>query len=141
MGTISPTARDTWVTNMISNNIFISYLLFLIKEDIIDLTNIDKNIIRSPLHMLVASICIIVINLGVSSGNEEVDKVISKYRNSIIHCEGSISADIPYCINTIVDNIIEKFIIDENINHMYFNNYRKEDLEWKKQKNISWECI
>lgn len=45
MGTISPTARDTWVTNMISNNIFISYLLFLIKEDIIDLTNIDKNII------------------------------------------------------------------------------------------------
>lgn len=45
MGTTYPTARDIWVTNMISNNIFISYLLFLIKEDIIDLNNINKNII------------------------------------------------------------------------------------------------
>lgn len=126
---------------MISNNIFISYLLFLIKEDIIDLNNINKNIIKSPLHMLVASICIKVINLGVSSGNEEVDKVISKHRNSIIHCEGSVSAEIPYCINTIIDIIVEKFVIDGNLNHMYFNNYRKEDSEWKKQKNISWGCM
>lgn len=126
---------------MVSNNIFISYLLYLVKVGIINLDYIDDiNIIRSPLHMLLASICVTVHNLKVSSGDEEVDKLISKHRNSIIHCEGSINSDIPFNLNIIILKIIDKFIVDENLNHMYFNNFGKEDLEWKKQKNVSQEC-
>ena len=80
--------------------------------------------------MLLASICVTVSNLGVSSGDIEVDKTINRYRNSIVHCEGSANKEIPYNINRIILKIIEKFVIDENLNHMYFNNFRKDGLEW-----------
>lgn len=130
MDTTYYTAKNIWVISMISSNIFISYLLFLIREDIIDLTNINRNIIKSPLHMLLASICVTVSNLGISSGDIEVDKTINRYRNSIVHCEGSANKEIPYNINRIILEIIEKFVIDENLNHMYFNNFRKDELEW-----------
>ena len=127
---------------MISNNLFISYLVFLVKENIIDLNCIENNIniIKSPLHMLIASICVTVHNLKISSGDIEVDKLISKYRNTIIHCEGSINSDIPYNLNLIIMKIIEKFVIDEDLNHLYFNNFGKEGLKCKKQKNVSQEC-
>lgn len=130
MDTTYYTAKNIWVISMISSNIFISYLLFLIREDIIDLTDINRNIIKSPLHMLLASICVTVSNLGVSSGDIEVDKTINRYRNSIVHCEGSANKEIPYNINRIILEIIEKFVIDKNLNHMYFNNFRKDGLEW-----------
>ncbi len=83
----------------------------------------SKDLVRTGFHILIASLCISVVNLGISTGDPEVDNQIKGYRNYIIHFEGDTNLrEFKFNIFTIVDVILDNFKLEQrNSNRIYSN--------------------
>lgn len=92
-------------------DIILVFIKHLIQSDIIDIDYLDSipkdRFINSNLHKIVASLCINHVNLKSNINNNKLRMDINMYRNTLVHCEGSINKDkIKYCITTILKDIL-----------------------------------
>lgn len=72
--------------------VFLKYLLKYNKIDIIYLKTIDASrFLHSNLHKVVSNLCTNFINLKSEILNEDLKLDLDLYRNSLIHCEGSVN--------------------------------------------------
>lgn len=85
----------------------------------------SEELVRTGFHLLIASLCMSVVNLGISTGKDEVDDQIKGYRNYIIHFEGSTNLrEFKFNIFTIVDVVLDNFKLEQrNSNRIYSNVY------------------
>lgn len=85
----------------------------------------SEELVRAGFHLLIASLCMSVVNLGISTGKDRVDDQIKYYRNYIIHFEGSTNLrKFKFNIFTVVDIILDNFKLEQrNSNHIYSNVY------------------
>lgn len=115
-----------------SNNPIINKILELYLEDLIDIEDYESEDWRyrkseqlsiTGFHLLVASLCISVVNLKITTGSEKVDKIIKGRRNSIIHFEsGNNSTQLKYNLYKIVENIILHFELSPEYNNTVYSN-------------------
>lgn len=72
--------------------VFLKYLIKYNKIDIDYLKDIDDSkFLRSNLHKIISSLCINYINIGCEILDKTLQTDIKMYRNSLIHCEGSVN--------------------------------------------------
>lgn len=85
----------------------------------------SEELVRTGFHLLIASLCMSVVNLGISTGKDRVDDQIKYYRNYIIHFEGSTNLrKFKFNIFAVVDIILDNFKLEQrNSNHIYSNVY------------------
>lgn len=118
---------------IVSNNPIVNKILELNSMDIIISSELNdnydymtlKDLVRTGFHLLVASLCVSVVNLSISTGDPEVDDQIKGYRNYIIHFEGDTNLrEFKFNIFTIVDIILDNFKLEQrNNNRIYSNVY------------------
>lgn len=118
---------------IVSNNPTVNKILELNSMDMIVSSELHDNydyltsedLIRTGFHLLIASLCISVVNLGISTGKYEVDSQIRGYRNYIIHFEGSTNLrEFKFNIFAIIDVILDNFKLEQrNNNRIYSNVY------------------
>lgn len=85
----------------------------------------SEDLVRTGFHLLIASLCMSVVNLGISTGEYEVDEYVGYYRNSIIHLEGDFKLkELKFSLFTIIDIILDNFRLEQrNSNNIYSNVY------------------
>ena len=115
-----------------SNNPIINKILELYLEDLIDISEPpsedwmcrnSEQLSITGFHLLVASLCISVVNFKTTTGSEKVDKIIERHRNSIIHFEsGNKPSKLKYNLYQIVENIILYFELNPNYNNTVYSN-------------------
>lgn len=115
-----------------SNNPIVNKILELYLEDLIDIDEYPSGDWRrrsseqlsiTGFHLLVASLCISVVNLKITTGSEKVDKIIERHRNLIIHFEsGNNPSKLKYNLYQIVENIILYFELNPDYNNTVYSN-------------------
>ena len=118
---------------IVSNNPIVIKILELSTMDMIVSSELNDNydymisedLIRTGFHLLIASLCMSVVNLGISTGSYEADKQIKYYRNSIVHFEGDASLrEFKFNIFAVLDIILSTFKLEQrNSNRIYSNIY------------------
>lgn len=85
----------------------------------------SEDLVRTGFHLLIASLCMSVVNLGISTGEPEIDEYVGYYRNSIIHLEGDFNLkELKFSLFEIVDVILNNFRLEQrNSNRIYSNVY------------------
>ncbi len=85
----------------------------------------SDDLVRTGFHLLIASLCMSVVNLGISTGKDEVDEYIGYYRNLIIHLEGDFNfKELKFSLFEIVGVILNNFKLEQrNSNSIYSNVY------------------
>lgn len=116
---------------IVSNNPIVNKILELNSIDIMISSELNdnygymtsKDLVRTGFHLLIAALCVSVVNLGISTGDPEVDNQIKGYRNYIIHFEGDTNLrEFKFNIFTIVDVILDNFKLEQrNSNRIYSN--------------------
>lgn len=123
-----------------SNNPIINKILELYLEDLIDISeppsedwmcSNSEQLSITGFHLLVASLCISVVNFKTTTGSEKVDKIIERHRNSIIHFEsGNNPSKLKYNLYQIVENIILYFELNPNYNNTVYSNIYLTKLDY-----------
>lgn len=118
---------------IVSNNPIVNKILELNSMDIIISSELNdnydymtsKDLVRTGFHLLVASLCVSVVNLGISTGSYEADKQIKYYRNSIVHFEGDTNLrEFKFRLFAVLDTILDTFKLEQrNSNRIYSNVY------------------
>lgn len=123
-----------------SNNPIINKILELYLEDLIDISEPpsedwmcrnSEQLSITGFHLLVASLCISVVNFKTTTGSEKVDKIIERHRNSIIYFEsGNNPSKLKYNLYQIVENIILYFELNPNYNNTVYSNIYLTKLDY-----------